>query len=100
MLAADLLTVRKHLEFYARIKGMSGDSMQAVVDAALVDMDLKEFEHRLAGTLSGGNKRKLSVAIAMIGDPAVVFLDEVRVVSNHVPPPIHTHTHTMCDHVP
>lgn len=31
---------------------------------------------RQAGELSGGNKRKLSVAIAMIGDPRVVFLDE------------------------
>lgn len=30
-----------------------------------------------AGSLSGGNKRKLSVAIAMIGEPSIVFLDEV-----------------------
>lgn len=39
-------------------------------------MDLKRFEHVLAGTLSGGNKRKLSVSIAMIGNPPIVFLDE------------------------
>jgi ATP-binding cassette subfamily A (ABC1) protein 3 len=30
---------------------------------------------RLSGTLSGGNKRKLSVAMAMIGNPRIVFLD-------------------------
>jgi len=39
-------------------------------------MDLKKFENILAGTLSGGNKRKLSVAIAMLGNPPIIFLDE------------------------
>ena len=39
-------------------------------------MDLERFRNFLAGTLSGGNKRKLSVAIAMIGNPPIVFLDE------------------------
>ena len=39
-------------------------------------MDLKKFENVAAGTYSGGNRRKLSVAIAMIGNPSIVFLDE------------------------
>ena len=39
-------------------------------------MNLKQYENIPAGTYSGGNKRKLSVAIAMIGNPPVVFLDE------------------------
>jgi ATP-binding cassette subfamily A (ABC1) protein 3 len=39
-------------------------------------MDLTKYEHVMAGTLSGGNKRKLSVAIAMMGNPPIVFLDE------------------------
>ncbi|KAF0692433.1 hypothetical protein As57867_016433, partial [Aphanomyces stellatus] len=39
-------------------------------------MNLNDFEHKLAHTLSGGNKRKLSVAIAMIGSPPIIFLDE------------------------
>ena len=39
-------------------------------------MDLKRYENKLAGTYSGGNKRKLSVAIAMLGNPPIVFLDE------------------------
>lgn len=39
-------------------------------------MDLGKYKDKLAGNLSGGNKRKLSVSIAMIGNPRVVFLDE------------------------
>ena len=42
----------------------------------MVDMNLTEYWKRAAGNLSGGNKRKLNVAIAMIGNPTVVFLDE------------------------
>ena len=40
------------------------------------DLGLKQFEDKLAGTYSGGNKRKLSVAIATLGNPPIVFLDE------------------------
>lgn len=39
-------------------------------------MELKQYENIRAGTYSGGNKRKLSVAMACIGNPPVVFLDE------------------------
>ena len=39
-------------------------------------MDLREYVNVRSGRLSGGNKRKLSVAIAMIGNPPIVFLDE------------------------
>jgi ATP-binding cassette subfamily A (ABC1) protein 3 len=39
-------------------------------------MDLTEYENVRANNLSGGNKRKLSVAMAIIGNPPIVFLDE------------------------
>jgi ATP-binding cassette subfamily A (ABC1) protein 3 len=39
-------------------------------------MDLDEYENKKANQLSGGNKRKLSVSMAMIGNPPLVFLDE------------------------
>ena len=63
-------------ELFARIKGVPTNELAGVVERQLVDFDLKEYENKLAGSLSGGNKRKLSVAIALIGNPPIVFLDE------------------------
>ncbi|KAH9154549.1 hypothetical protein LEN26_003391, partial [Aphanomyces euteiches] len=72
----DLLTVREHLELFAAIKGVPSGQIEATVKDKMEQMNLNDFEHKLAGTLSGGNKCKLSVAIAMIGSPPIIFLDE------------------------
>ncbi|KAG7399525.1 hypothetical protein PHYBOEH_008650 [Phytophthora boehmeriae] len=72
----ELMTVREHLELFARIKGVTSAELESVVKALMHQMNLDDFENKLAGTLSGGNKRKLSVAIALIGSPPIVFLDE------------------------
>jgi ATP-binding cassette subfamily A (ABC1) protein 1 len=72
----ELLTVREHLELYARIKGVPDGKMESVVQSKMHEMNIAHFENRCAGTLSGGNKRKLSVAISLIGKPPLVFLDE------------------------
>lgn len=72
----DLLTGREHLKFYAAIKGITPDSIDEVVNVKLKEMGLIEYADRATGGYSGGNKRKLSVAMAMIGDPTIVFLDE------------------------
>lgn len=47
-----------------------------LVSRKLKEMDLKKYEDKPAHQLSGGNKRKLSVALAMLGNPPIVFLDE------------------------
>ncbi|CAK4089010.1 unnamed protein product [Aphanomyces euteiches] len=72
----DLLTVREHLELFASIKGVPSKFIDATVKDKMEQLNLNDFENKLAGTLSGGNKRKLSVAIAMIGSPPIIFLDE------------------------
>ncbi|GKU89849.1 hypothetical protein SLEP1_g3933 [Rubroshorea leprosula] len=70
------LTVQEHLELYARIKGVADYRINDVVKEKLVEFDLLKHADKPSYTLSGGNKRKLSVAIAMIGDPPIVILDE------------------------
>ncbi|KAL9409139.1 hypothetical protein AB3S75_047510 [Citrus x aurantiifolia] len=72
----EYLTVQEHLELYARIKGVTEYRMDDVVMEKLVEFDLLKHAKKPSFTLSGGNKRKLSVAIAMIGDPPIVILDE------------------------
>ena len=72
----DLLTAKEHLMLYAAIKGIPSHMREKLVQDKLKEMDLKRFENIPAGTYSGGNKRKLSVAMAMIGNPPIVFLDE------------------------
>eukprot|EP01083_Nonionella_stella_P193084 713453_1 len=72
----DLLTAKEHLKFYAMIKGLRGAEADEQVNVLLSALNLTKYRNRRAGTYSGGNKRKLSVAMAMIGNPPVIFLDE------------------------
>ncbi|XP_058083562.1 ABC transporter A family member 1 isoform X2 [Magnolia sinica] len=72
----EFLTVQEHLELYARIKGVPEMRMRDVVEEKLMEFDLWKHANKPSYSLSGGNKRKLSVAIAMIGDPPIVILDE------------------------
>ncbi|KAF0694859.1 Aste57867_14286 [Aphanomyces stellatus] len=72
----DKLTVREHLELFGAIKGVPAAARPEAVRAKMEQLNLLDFEDKLAGSLSGGNKRKLSVAIAMIGAPEIIFLDE------------------------
>ena len=55
---------------------MEEDQVKKAVDEILKDIDLEEKRDVLAKKLSGGQKRKLSVGIALIGDPKIIFLDE------------------------
>ena len=71
------MTGAEHVELYAVIKGVRRDLLKEVVSAKLNEVGLSEFDgNRLSSTYSGGMKRKLSVAIATIGAPRIVFLDE------------------------
>lgn len=70
----DHMTVYEHLHFYAQIRGLKNvtQSVEEIIEAA----GLSDFTTRIASKLSGGNKRKLSLAIAIVGNPSVLLLDE------------------------
>lgn len=72
--AIDVMTVTEHLKFYARVRGISDVDRQ--VEAVLRAVGLEAFRDRQAFALSGGNKRKLSLGIALMGNPSVILLDE------------------------
>ncbi|ETO19926.1 ABC transporter family protein, partial [Reticulomyxa filosa] len=70
----DLLTAYEHLKFYGIIKGLKGQELEDQIELLLKVLSLSKYKDKRAETYSGGNKRKLSAAIAMIGNPPVVFL--------------------------
>uniref|UniRef100_A0A673HYD8 P-type phospholipid transporter n=1 Tax=Sinocyclocheilus rhinocerous TaxID=307959 RepID=A0A673HYD8_9TELE len=72
----DLLTGREHLEFYAILRGVPEKEVCEVADWGIRKLGLMKYVDKAAGSYSGGNMRKLSTAMALIGGPPVVFLDE------------------------
>lgn len=72
--AMDSMTLLEHLRFYAKARGVPNPDQN--INTIISAMSLEPYRHRLAHKLSGGNKRKLSLAIALIGNPAVLLLDE------------------------
>ncbi|XP_033029913.1 phospholipid-transporting ATPase ABCA1 [Lacerta agilis] len=72
----ELLTGREHLELFALLRGVPEKEVCKVGEWAVRKLGLVKYAERCAGTYSGGNKRKLSTAMALIGGPPVVFLDE------------------------
>ncbi|KAM7390730.1 hypothetical protein PAMA_008767 [Pampus argenteus] len=72
----ELLTGREHLHLYARLRGVPEAEISRVAEWAIQKLGLLDYAGQSAGTYSGGNRRKLSTAIAMIGCPALVLLDE------------------------
>ncbi|KAF1846607.1 uncharacterized protein K460DRAFT_395964 [Cucurbitaria berberidis CBS 394.84] len=72
--AVDQMTVVEHLEFYAGIRGVSDPERNARQIVRAVGLD--HLAGSMASKLSGGNKRKLSLGIALTGNPELVLLDE------------------------
>lgn len=72
----DNLTAREHLVLLADIRGVPKQLVRRVVERAIVDMSLTEKAGAVSKTYSGGNKRKLSVAMSIVANPKVTFLDE------------------------
>ncbi|XP_010576886.1 PREDICTED: ATP-binding cassette sub-family A member 10-like [Haliaeetus leucocephalus] len=72
----DVLTVKENLKTFAEIKGIKSKEVQREVQNILELLDISNIQDTQAEKLSGGQKRKLSIGIAMLGNPQVLFLDE------------------------
>ncbi|PIA27922.1 hypothetical protein AQUCO_07400038v1 [Aquilegia coerulea] len=72
----DALSGKEHLHLFASIKGLPSSSIKSVAENSLAEVKLTEAANMRSGSYSGGMKRRLSVAIALIGDPKLVILDE------------------------
>lgn len=70
------LTVKENLEFYADLSGLSKEEKDKAVDLAFNKFGLGEVANKRANKLSGGWQRKLSIALALVTRPKVLFLDE------------------------
>ncbi|CAF3347478.1 unnamed protein product [Rotaria sp. Silwood1] len=71
-----LLTAREHLYFYARLCGIKQQNIPFIADCLLKRLGLTLWADRPVKQYSGGNKRKLSTAISLIGNPTIIFMDE------------------------
>lgn len=70
------LTVRENLELIAGIYGCNSKEASQKADRMITDFDMSEVAKKKANTLSGGWQRRLSIAMALISDPQILFLDE------------------------
>lgn len=70
------LTGRELLRLMCRVRGVAPGAIGEEVDRWTAFLGIQEYIDRQSGSYSGGNKRKLNVAMALVGEPAVVFLDE------------------------
>ena len=72
----DELTSIEHLDLYGALKGKSHAEVKAQIGGLLEGVKLTNVASKVAGSYSGGMKRRLSVAISLVGSPKVVMLDE------------------------
>ena len=70
------LTAEEHLWMFGRLKGVGWKALREQVKMRLRDVGMRSKARNFAGQLSGGQKRKLCLAIALMGDSKVLFLDE------------------------
>ncbi|CAN8006680.1 unnamed protein product, partial [Ixodes hexagonus] len=72
----ELMTAREYLRLIARLRSVRSEAVASLVQCFIDIVGLTEKADKRCGTYSGGNKRKLAIAAAVIGLPRLVFLDE------------------------
>jgi ABC-type multidrug transport system ATPase subunit len=72
----ELMTGRETLIMFGKLRGIPPDDLQTTVLELLDQLTLTPYADKVSQSYSGGNKRKLSLGVALIGDPRVLFIDE------------------------
>jgi len=70
------LTGAEHLRFYGQLRNIRGHELEVQIELVLKKFNLYEARNVPAGKYSGGMKRRLSVAISLLGSPRIIYLDE------------------------
>ncbi len=73
---ANNLTAKENLELMCGVHEFSKEKIQDKTNSLLKDFRLEDIKNKKSQHLSGGYKRRLSIAMALIGEPQVLFLDE------------------------
>jgi len=73
------LTAKENLEFFAGMLGLKGQALQSRLDKVVEIGQLSEVFNKQAETYSGGLKRRLNIAIGLLSDPKIIYLDEPTV---------------------
>ncbi len=72
----DDLTARENITFYGMVYGLYGSRLRDRTDAVVGLVGIEEYMERRGGALSGGWKRRLALACALLHEPSIIFLDE------------------------
>jgi ATP-binding cassette subfamily A (ABC1) protein 3 len=73
----EFITAREHLHMFAQLQGVEdADGRSTLVEQVMQHLGLTQHGDTQAQALSGGNRRKLALAVAVIGGPRAIFMDE------------------------